>query len=70
MAIVDPTRKLTNVLEQAAILDAPAKLLAGKVRHLTAAAKFNGVISGTGLGHPAHPPMTDLSSFAVVGDPA
>lgn len=54
------TRKLTGALERASILDAPAQLIARKVRQLTGGGSFKEAVSGTGLGHPAHPPLTDV----------
>ncbi|RRR48537.1 Rieske (2Fe-2S) protein [Mycolicibacter terrae] len=53
-------RRLTTALERAVILDTPAKTIAARVRSLTGQGPFKDVISGTGLGHPAHPPLTDL----------
>ncbi|MGB3895205.1 Rieske 2Fe-2S domain-containing protein [Mycolicibacter sinensis] len=55
-----PERRLTKMLEQAGALDGPAKTIAAKVRVLTGQGRLKDVISGTGLGHPAHPPLTDV----------
>jgi nitrite reductase/ring-hydroxylating ferredoxin subunit/uncharacterized membrane protein len=55
-----PGRPLINALERANVLDAPAQSLAKGVRELVAAKKLKEAISGTWLGHPVHPPLTDL----------
>lgn len=55
-----PGRPLIDALERADVLDAPAQPLAKKVRELVAANKLKEAISGTWLGHPVHPPLTDL----------
>ena len=53
-------RRATQLLERAGMLDAVAKPLAAGVRRLTGTGAVKDAISGTGLGHPAHPPLTDL----------
>jgi nitrite reductase/ring-hydroxylating ferredoxin subunit/uncharacterized membrane protein len=58
--ISTPARPLINRLEEAGALDTPAKPLASKVRQLIPADKIKDAISGTGFGHPVHPPLTDL----------
>ncbi|OBK83729.1 Rieske (2Fe-2S) protein [Mycolicibacter sinensis] len=55
-----PDRRLTKMLEQAGALDGPAQTIAAKVRGLTGQGRLKDLISGTGLGHPAHPPLTDV----------
>jgi nitrite reductase/ring-hydroxylating ferredoxin subunit/uncharacterized membrane protein len=60
MAVPQPPRSLTNALEQANALDTPAKTIAKKARQLLAPAGLKEVVSGTRLGHPVHPPLTDL----------
>jgi nitrite reductase/ring-hydroxylating ferredoxin subunit/uncharacterized membrane protein len=55
-----PARPLINRLERASVLDLPAKAIAKKMRELLGREPLKGAISGTGLGHPAHPPLTDL----------
>ncbi|WP_045378589.1 Rieske 2Fe-2S domain-containing protein [Mycobacterium kyorinense] len=55
-----PARPVIDALERAGILDVPAQALAKKLRELFAPEPFKDAISGTWLGHPAHPPMTDL----------
>ncbi|WP_122442481.1 Rieske 2Fe-2S domain-containing protein [Mycobacterium attenuatum] len=55
-----PARPLINALEQASVLDVPAQTIASKVRQLLGGGKLKQAISGTWLGHPAHPPLTDL----------
>lgn len=55
-----PARRLTKAFERASILDGPAQLVAARVRRLTGRGTLKDVISGTGLGYPAHPPLTHL----------
>lgn len=57
---------LTEALERTNALDGPAQLLAGRVRRLAGRGKLKDLISGTSLGHPAHPPLTDLVIGAFV----
>ena len=42
------------------MLDVPAQTLAGKVRQWIPAGKAKDAASGAWLGHPVHPPLTDL----------
>lgn len=58
--------RLTEALEHSDILDRPAQILAARVRWLTGQGKLKDLISGTSLGHPAHPPLTDLVIGAFV----
>ncbi|HEU0192447.1 MAG TPA: Rieske 2Fe-2S domain-containing protein [Mycobacterium sp.] len=60
MPIDTPAHKLTDAVERASMLDAPAKLLVSKLGWLSKSVKFKDLISGTDLGHPAHPPLTEL----------
>jgi nitrite reductase/ring-hydroxylating ferredoxin subunit/uncharacterized membrane protein len=60
MAAPTPARSLTDNLEQAEALDAPAKIIARKVRQTLAPKGLKDAVSGTWLGHPVHPPLTDL----------
>ncbi|ONM48441.1 hypothetical protein B0T44_18510 [Nocardia donostiensis] len=53
-------RPLTNTLEQARKLDAPAQTVAKTVRQLLSNHTLKDTISGTSVGHPVHPPLTDL----------
>ncbi|OHV04255.1 Rieske 2Fe-2S domain-containing protein [Mycobacterium talmoniae] len=55
-----PPRALTGRLEQAKALDVPAQAIAKKVRQLLAPQGLKEAVSGTRLGHPVHPPLTDL----------
>ncbi|HEX7323472.1 MAG TPA: Rieske 2Fe-2S domain-containing protein [Mycobacterium sp.] len=55
-----PAQKLTDAVERASVLDAPAKLLVSKLGWLSKSVKFKELISGTNFGHPAHPPLTEL----------
>lgn len=60
MPVSTPARPTINSLERASMLDAPAQALAGKVRKWLSADAVKSAVSGTWLGHPAHPPLTDL----------
>jgi nitrite reductase/ring-hydroxylating ferredoxin subunit/uncharacterized membrane protein len=51
---------LVNTFERAKKLDEPAQAIAKKVRALLSAGAVKDAISGTWLGHPVHPPLTDL----------
>lgn len=55
-----PARPLIDALERASILDVPAQAIAKKVREVFAPEPLKSAISGTWLGHPVHPPSTDL----------
>lgn len=66
MAITTPSRRLTNTLEKTRGLDGPAQWIAAKIRKLTAPTHVKEALSGTGLGHPAHPPLTDLVIGALL----
>jgi nitrite reductase/ring-hydroxylating ferredoxin subunit/uncharacterized membrane protein len=60
VAVSTPARPLINALEGASALDAPAKAIAAKDRDLLGDSAFKQAISGTGMGHPVHPPLTDV----------
>ncbi|WP_139797771.1 Rieske 2Fe-2S domain-containing protein [Mycobacterium noviomagense] len=60
MPVSTPGRPVIDALERADVLDTPAQSLAKRVRELLAAEKLKDAISGTWLGHPVHPPLTDL----------
>ena len=60
MPVSTPARPLIDALERARILDVPAQAIAKKVRELLSGEKLKDAISGTWLGHPVHPPSTDL----------
>ncbi|WP_082969563.1 Rieske 2Fe-2S domain-containing protein [Mycobacterium kyorinense] len=60
MSVSTPGRPLIDALERAGILDVPAQAIAKQVRGLLGAEPLKDTISGTWLGHPVHPPMTDL----------
>ena len=49
-------RKLADI----GALDAPAKKLASTVRKVIRPGKLKDALSGTWLGHPVHPPLTDV----------
>ncbi|MEZ0362174.1 DUF2231 domain-containing protein [Mycobacterium sp. pUA109] len=55
-----PPRALTDRVEHAEALDAPAQAIAQKARQLLAPQGLKEAVSGTRLGHPTHPPLTDL----------
>jgi nitrite reductase/ring-hydroxylating ferredoxin subunit/uncharacterized membrane protein len=55
-----PPRPLADALERAGLLDAPAKILAKQVRKLVGGEPLKDAVSGSWLGHPVHPPLTDL----------
>ncbi|MBS9532713.1 Rieske 2Fe-2S domain-containing protein [Mycobacterium sp. M1] len=60
MPIDAAARKLTDTVEGASVLDKPAKFVVGKLGRLTKAGKFKDLISGSPMGHPVHPPLTEL----------
>ncbi len=60
MPVSTPARPLINKLEHVSALDAAAKALAKKVRDSLGGGRLKEAVSGTGLGHPVHPPLTDL----------
>jgi nitrite reductase/ring-hydroxylating ferredoxin subunit/uncharacterized membrane protein len=53
-------RELGARLEQAAALDRVAKPLAGRVSGTLDRLRLKSVLAGSWLGHPLHPPLTDL----------
>src|SRR3982751_6014035 len=55
-------------LESAAVLDGPAKAVAKKAREVIPRGPVKDALSGTWLGHPLHPPLTDvvIGSFTSV----
>lgn len=52
--------QLLETIEAAEALDAPAEPLAGLVRRVAGQGAVKDVLSGTWLGHPLHPLLTDL----------
>jgi nitrite reductase/ring-hydroxylating ferredoxin subunit/uncharacterized membrane protein len=60
MPTATPIRPLADAVERASVFDKPAQAVAKKVRELTADTRLKEIISGTWLGHPVHPPLTDL----------
>lgn len=60
MPVPTRARTLTDALERATALDAPAQLVAKRLRRLLGVQKVKDAISGTWLGHPVHPPLTDV----------
>jgi nitrite reductase/ring-hydroxylating ferredoxin subunit len=53
-------RRLPDVLEGAAFLDRPADALMGAIGDAIPAGPVKDALSGTWLGHPLHPALTDL----------
>jgi nitrite reductase/ring-hydroxylating ferredoxin subunit/uncharacterized membrane protein len=51
---------LTGAIESLGALDAPAAAVAKQVRGLLSPGPVKDAISGTWLGHPLHPPLTDV----------
>ena len=60
MPVSTPARPLIDTLERAGVFDAPAQTIGKKVRKLVGAEPLKDFISGTWLGHPVHPPLTDV----------
>jgi nitrite reductase/ring-hydroxylating ferredoxin subunit/uncharacterized membrane protein len=54
------TASITDVLERLSLLDRPAALLQRAVRKLVPDGAPKDGLSGTWLGHPLHPPLTDV----------
>ena len=52
--------KVAEDLEHAHVLDRPARGLAGAVLRILPPGRLKDVLHGVPLGHPAHPPLTDL----------
>jgi nitrite reductase/ring-hydroxylating ferredoxin subunit/uncharacterized membrane protein len=53
-------RRLPDAVESAAFLDAPADALMGAVSKAIPSGPLKDLVSGTWLGHPLHPALTDL----------
>lgn len=60
MPVTNPARSLTNLVERASILDTPAGTLGRLIRRFSNRQGINDALSGTWLGHPVHPPATDV----------
>lgn len=60
MAVSTPARPMVETLEQLKVLDEPGKAVARKVREWLGGGGLKEAASGTGLGHPVHPPLTDV----------
>lgn len=56
----NPLHRLPAATAQIEALDAPAKVLGKTVRKVLPGGPVKDVLSGTPLGHPAHPPLTDV----------
>ncbi|MDN5751366.1 MAG: DUF2231 domain-containing protein, partial [Pseudonocardia sp.] len=59
--------RLLDKLERASALDAPAKSIGSTTRGLIPQGEVKDLISGTPSGHPAHPPLTDVTITAFLG---
>jgi nitrite reductase/ring-hydroxylating ferredoxin subunit/uncharacterized membrane protein len=62
-----PPRPLVNALEQASALDAPAKTIGNAARDLIPQGRPKEALSGSWLGHPVHPPLTDVVITSFLG---
>lgn len=60
VALLRRARRLPERLEHAVRLDRPAAAIAGVVGRLVPAGARKDALSGTLVGHPVHPPLTDL----------
>ncbi|KZS60727.1 hypothetical protein [Mycobacterium ostraviense] len=60
MPAYTPPRPLVDAFERARVLDVPAQSIGKRVRQVLAQPKLKQAISGTWLGHPVHPPLTDV----------
>jgi nitrite reductase/ring-hydroxylating ferredoxin subunit/uncharacterized membrane protein len=60
-------QSLVDAVESAAVLDTPAKAIGGQVRSLLSAAPLKQALSGTWLGHPVHPMLTDIVIGSFTG---
>jgi uncharacterized membrane protein len=55
-----PLDPVVESIEAAAMLDGPAKAIGGRVRSLLSPPGLKAALSGTWLGHPVHPVLTDV----------
>src|SRR4051795_12372170 len=55
-----PSRALVDALERATVFDAPGDAVGKAVRRLLPFGPVKDALSGTWLGHPVHPPLTDV----------
>jgi nitrite reductase/ring-hydroxylating ferredoxin subunit/uncharacterized membrane protein len=62
-----PPRRMVNALEQASALDAPAKTIGNTARDLIPHGRPKEAISGSWLGHPVHPLLTDVVITSFLG---
>lgn len=60
------TERISTTIEQAESLDGPADAIAGFVHRLLPAGRLTSVLSGTPLGHPAHPMLVSVPIGAWV----
>jgi nitrite reductase/ring-hydroxylating ferredoxin subunit/uncharacterized membrane protein len=56
-----PSRPLVDALERATVFDAPGAAVGKAVRRLLPFGAVKDALSGTWLGHPVHPPLTDVA---------
>lgn len=67
MTALGPLTTLTDRIEQLTRLDEPGKTLGTAIRKAIPAGGVKDALSGTWLGHPAHPPLTDVVIGSFVG---
>lgn len=67
MTALGPLTTLTDRIERLTRLDEPGKALGRAVRNALPAGGVKDALSGTWLGHPVHPPLTDVVIGSFVG---
>jgi nitrite reductase/ring-hydroxylating ferredoxin subunit/uncharacterized membrane protein len=67
MPAATPLRKFAHALEQTTVLDVPGKAAGKFVRGRFGPGAVKDTLSGTWLGHPVHPPLTDVVIGSFLG---
>jgi nitrite reductase/ring-hydroxylating ferredoxin subunit/uncharacterized membrane protein len=67
MPAATPLKKLAHTLEQTTLLDVPGKAAGKFVRGRFGPGAVKDALSGTWLGHPVHPPLTDVVIGSFLG---
>jgi nitrite reductase/ring-hydroxylating ferredoxin subunit/uncharacterized membrane protein len=67
MPAATPLKKLAHALEQTTLLDVPGKAAGKFVRGRFGPGAVKDALSGTWLGHPVHPPLTDVVIGSFLG---
>ncbi|WEV78902.1 Rieske 2Fe-2S domain-containing protein [Janibacter cremeus] len=67
MTALGPLTTLTDRIERLARLDEPGKAVGTAIRKAVPAGGVKDALSGTWLGHPVHPPLTDVVIGSFVG---